>query len=103
MAAEVGLLSLPSEILLKIMEYLGAGVWVLRLAATCSRLAALVKHQSIWQPLVRREFPSVVRNVRDDQFPAGRWKAVLWIRADFVRIRILVPMFIRIRGRTGSK
>jgi hypothetical protein len=50
---EVGLLSLPPEILLKIVQYLGRGVWVTRLAATCTRLAALTQRDSIWRPLVQ--------------------------------------------------
>jgi hypothetical protein len=61
MSAVCGLLSLPTEILLKIFRYLNDPRWILRLGTTCKRLAAFSHEEMIWRPLVHRYFPPAVK------------------------------------------
>ncbi len=56
-----GLLSLPTEIILKIFRYLNDPPWILRLGSTCKRLAALSQEEAIWRPLVYRHLPAVIK------------------------------------------
>jgi uncharacterized membrane protein YgcG len=61
--SDVGLMSLSNETLLKIFQYLTYASDILLLGATCKRLAAIAKDESIWQRLVKEDFPEVVKHV----------------------------------------
>jgi hypothetical protein len=61
--SDVGLMSLSNETLLKIFQYLTYASDILLLGATCKRLAAISKDESIWQRLVKEDFPEVVKCV----------------------------------------
>jgi hypothetical protein len=61
--SDVGLMSLSNETLLKIFQYLTYASDILLLGATCKRLAAISKDESIWQRLVKEDFPEVVKYV----------------------------------------
>jgi hypothetical protein len=61
--SDVGLMSLSNETLLKIFQYLTYASDILLLGATCKRLATIAKDESIWQRLVKEDFPEVVKHV----------------------------------------
>ena len=57
------LLSLSTEILLKIFQHLEDPKSVLRLGSTCTRLAAIARDDLIWRPLVLYEHPLIAKFV----------------------------------------
>ena len=65
MSADCGILHLPLELLIKILEYLEEPFCLTRVASTCSLLAVVAKHDLLWKPLVPNEFENVVKMYSD--------------------------------------
>ena len=59
MSTDCGLLSLPPELLIKIMQQLPDFLSVVNLGRTCRLLSAVAAHDSIWQALVMQNFQPV--------------------------------------------
>ncbi len=54
---------LSNEVLLMIFQHFNDAQSVIRLGATCTRLAAMARDATIWERLVRSHFPLVVKFV----------------------------------------
>ena len=64
MSIDCGFGSLPLELIVKILQYLDDPCWAIRAGSTCKLLAAVAAADSIWKPLVLRDFPAVAKNFR---------------------------------------
>jgi hypothetical protein len=79
MSTEKSLMSLSNEVLLTIFQHLHDAQSVVRLGATCTRLAAIARDETIWEPLVRSYFPLAVKFVavpsKQDAMEGGHSRA----------------------------